>query len=162
MIDIKSDDLLSRFKTSRYMYVVIMASIFIYLFLVHIVKKSVHFTDQVEPAPWIYTFRTSLYGIGIAMFFVITYVRRWLLSPKGDSTDASISARAGRFFLVTVVTAALCEIVAILGLFLFFIGRQPSDFYVLMALSLIYFIHFFPKYPEWEGWVKDTALLKKN
>ena len=49
-----------------------------------------------------------------------------------------------------VITFALCEAVAVLGLVLFLLNGNPMDFYIFMFLSLFYFWFFFPKFPDWE------------
>ena len=49
-----------------------------------------------------------------------------------------------------IVTFALCESVAVLGLVLFLLAGSPMDFYIFMVISLGFFYLFFPKYENWE------------
>ena len=49
-----------------------------------------------------------------------------------------------------VITLALCETVAVLGLVLFLLAGNAVDFYIFMMISLGFFYLFFPKYEQWE------------
>jgi hypothetical protein len=49
-----------------------------------------------------------------------------------------------------IITFALCESVAVLGLVLFLLGGQALDFYIFMLISLGFFYLFYPKYADWE------------
>jgi len=49
-----------------------------------------------------------------------------------------------------IITLALCEAVAVLGLVLFLLAGQGMDFYIFMVISLGFFYLFFPQYEQWE------------
>lgn len=49
-----------------------------------------------------------------------------------------------------IITFALCESVALLGLVLFLLCGTPLNFYLFMVISLGFFYLFYPKYEEWE------------
>ena len=87
--------------------------------------------------------RYPFFGIALFQFYVIRWIRRRLLSKKRDVQT---------LLTTTIITYALCESVAILGLILFFLGRSSFDFYLFLVLSLIYFYLFFPRYAQWEEW----------
>jgi hypothetical protein len=53
-----------------------------------------------------------------------------------------------------IITFALCEAVALLGLVLFLMTGATLDFYIFMVISLGFFYLFFPKYEQWEAVVK--------
>jgi hypothetical protein len=53
-----------------------------------------------------------------------------------------------------IITFALCESVAVLGLVLFLLGGKALDFYIFMLISLSFFYLFYPKYEQWEKIVK--------
>jgi hypothetical protein len=53
-----------------------------------------------------------------------------------------------------IITFALCEAVAILGLVLFLVAGNAVDFYIFMMISLGFFYLFFPKYEQWEERVR--------
>jgi len=60
-------------------------------------------------------------------------------------------AKAYRLLIADIVTAALCESVAIYGLVMFLLVRQIADFYTLVFISLAYFLYFFPRYSQWKN-----------
>jgi hypothetical protein len=49
-----------------------------------------------------------------------------------------------------IITFALCESVAVLGLVLFLLAGNSLDFYIFMLISLGFFYLFYPKYDQWE------------
>jgi hypothetical protein len=49
-----------------------------------------------------------------------------------------------------IITFALCESVAVLGLVLFLLTGNSLDFYIFMLISLSFFYLFYPKYDDWE------------
>jgi F0F1-type ATP synthase membrane subunit c/vacuolar-type H+-ATPase subunit K len=61
-----------------------------------------------------------------------------------------------------IITFALCESVAVLGLVLFLLNGQPMDFYIFMVISLGFFYLFFPKYEQWEEVVKAAGAPGKE
>jgi hypothetical protein len=60
-----------------------------------------------------------------------------------------------RLMTAAVITYALCELIAVLGLALFFLGGSSTDFYVFMLISLFFFSVYFPKYGRWEEWMRE-------
>jgi hypothetical protein len=110
------------------------------------------------------TMKFALIGLAVVLFFIIRFVNTLLLKPKGDGRMAP-DARArqtsgalpefGRLTTAAVVTYALCEAPAIFGLVLFFLGRNSSDFYLFMLISLFYFAVTFPKFSQWEEWYRN-------
>ena len=162
MLNFKSDDLESRFNLSRFISILLIASIFMYASVAIFVSKTQNFISKPEPALNLNQFRYILYGLSVAMLFIITFTRKLLLSGKGNQNNKNLNSHASIFFSVTIVTGALCESVAIYGLVLFFVGKKITDFYALMFMSLMYFIYFFPKYPQWKEWVKEYPLARES
>jgi hypothetical protein len=54
----------------------------------------------------------------------------------------------------SVVTFIFCNLIAVLGLTLFFMGWDSADFYVFFLFSLASFAVYFPRYSQWEEWVR--------
>jgi uncharacterized membrane protein YbhN (UPF0104 family) len=44
-----------------------------------------------------------------------------------------------------------------LGLVLFFLSGRAQDFYVLLIVSVILFVMYFPRYVNWEEWIKSRT-----
>jgi hypothetical protein len=63
--------------------------------------------------------------------------------------------------LTAIITFALCESVAVLGLVLFLLNGNSLDFYIFMVISLGFFYLFFPKYEQWEERVRAGGSLEK-
>ncbi len=160
MLNLKGEDLKSKFNLSKFIYIALMVSVFIYAMVVNVIKTNNTFTAIPMPDENYSIFKYILYGISFAMFFIIRHIRGLLLSNKSNQGNAGLNNHPARFFSLTIVTAALCESVAIYGLVLFFVSQQTADFYTLMAISLLYFIYYFPKYQQWEGWVKEYPMEK--
>ncbi len=161
MINPQGENLQSRFNFARIVYVFIMATIGVYTFVVLFMNKGAEAAGNPEFPPHLYTFKYIVYGLSVLMFFVITYVRKSLLSAKNPPDNVGPGSHGARFFIVTIVTAALCEAVLIYGLVLFFLGKQIGDFYTLASVSLAYFLYFFPKYSQWEEWAKESTFGTK-
>lgn len=84
-------------------------------------------------------------ALALATFFLIKLIPRILGSR---SVQQLIQA--------AIVTYALSEAVAVLGLVLFLLGGNALDFYTFMFLSLFYFWFFFPKYSHWEKVMQES------
>jgi len=162
MLNLKGDDLESRFNLSKFIYILLIASVFIYASVAIFISNTQNYINKPEPALNFKQFRYILYGLSVAMFFIITYTRKLLLSGKGNQANKNNNSHASRFFSITIVTGALCESVAIYGLVLFFAGKKITDFYTLLFMSLMYFIYFFPKYQQWKEWVKEYPLARES
>ena len=61
-----------------------------------------------------------------------------------------------------IITFALSEAVAILGLVLFLLAGNAMDFYIFMVISLGFFYLFFPKYEQWEQVVRAGGRADKT
>jgi hypothetical protein len=60
-----------------------------------------------------------------------------------------------------VITFALCESVALLGLVLFLLTGRSLDFYTFMLISLGLFYWFYPRYDQWEKLVNKADSTQK-
>ena len=77
--------------------------------------------------------RSALWTMALVEAGLIGFVRRALLAR---SRSEGAAAQARRLITTAVVTAALAEVPAILGLVLFMLWGLSGDFYALFALSL--------------------------
>jgi hypothetical protein len=55
---------------------------------------------------------------------------------------------------MSMISAALCEVPVILGWVLFFLSGNVRDFYILLFISLVLFVLYFPRFSNWEEWIK--------
>ena len=98
--------------------------------------------------------RTALWTLGIVEAGLIGLVRRALLAR---SRSEGAAAQARRLISTAVVTAALAEVPAILGLVLFMLSGLRGDFYALLTLSLALQTIYFPRLDGWREWAAEPA-----
>ncbi|MBI5199345.1 MAG: hypothetical protein HZA09_04935 [Nitrospirae bacterium] len=152
------DELKRGYRIATIIGIAMIASVFIYAFVVEFIKKE--FTPFVGFFPFSEAgvLKYILLGITISEFFLIRFIRNLILSGRGAMSASyqtgQSSASIQRLITMSIITYALCESVAIYGLVLFFLAGDSLDFYTFMFISLIYFAMYFPRYSQWEGWVK--------
>jgi hypothetical protein len=98
--------------------------------------------------------RVVIYGASIMLAFGISLVRGMLLRSAPAATTEDL---INKLFRAAIVTLAICELPAIFGLALYFIGRIYFDFYILLAFSLVLFFFYFPRYERWKAWMEKKA-----
>jgi hypothetical protein len=54
-----------------------------------------------------------------------------------------------------IITYALCESIAIYGLILFMLGKDKTEFYAFLGISLFLMLVHFPKYDDWKSRLED-------
>jgi len=103
--------------------------------------------------------RNLFLGLSLLQIVAIKIIRsRALRIPEtsGDYATAKpdeSSKLLSRLVAMSIVTFALAESIAVLGLVLFLLNGESADFYIFLGLSLLTFIMFFPKYHQWEEWM---------
>ncbi len=112
--------------------------------------------------------RPALMLVSAAMFFIIKLIKKTILSADPDRFDKnkalftnplmvhikSCRGGIGHFVLMSVVVNALCDSIAICGLVLFLIAGSSFDYYLFMALSLVYAGIFFTRFAELLEWYR--------
>jgi hypothetical protein len=100
--------------------------------------------------------REGVLILGLIVFIGIRSSRKTILK-RNPADDAK--TLVNKFRTVTIITFGLCEIPALAGMILFFLGSPVKDFYVLTLYSLTLMVLYFPKYRHWQIWVqKPTAM----
>lgn len=159
------DELKKAYRISVIIGIAIIASVFIYAVVVELIKSEYEPFKGFSPFQEIEILRYILLGISIAEFFFIRYIRNFVLSGKtmmATSKQGQFSAPIQRLITTSIVSYALCESVAIYGLVLFLIGGDSLDFYAFMVLSLVYFAVYFPRYSQWEEWMREIMRESHN
>ena len=90
-------------------------------------------------------------ALAAAQFGIIKVVQKILPARSVDNLSQA-----------AVITFALCESVAVLGLVLFLLAGNALDFYIFMVISLGFFTLFFPKYDQWEQRLRAGGSPKKT
>jgi len=134
----------------------------IYTGIVEFIRAQNSPAEVFTPAPGpdvLALLRYVFLGIAAVEFLVIQFLRKVMLSADSPARQAlpsgSFVPETQKLITVSVVTFALCESVAVYGLVLFLIGKNASDFYLFLLISVFYFAIFFPRYGAWEEWVQE-------
>ena len=98
--------------------------------------------------------RVAIWTLAVLEAGVIGIVRRALLARARTEAAAT---QAGRLVTTAVITAALAEAPAILGLVLFMLFGLRADFYALLTLSLALQAVYFPRLDGWREWAARPA-----
>jgi len=144
-------DLKKAFKTSVTLYVAFMISVAVYLVVFEVLKARIpDFRGMMEKIdlPWL---RYAFYALGLVQIFLIRFIRE---AATKNITTVDTRVLISHLQRMSMISAALCEVPVILGLVLFFISGSVQDFYILLILSFVLFVLYFPRYINWEEWIK--------
>jgi len=135
----------SRYLAVNFIGLAMIASVFVYAGVVELIKwQLAPFAGFAKLDPHtVALIKYAFLALAAAQFGIIKAVQKILPAPSVEKLS-----------LTAVITFALCEAVAVLGLVLFLLAGNAMDFYVFMLISLGFFYLFFPKYEQWEQRVK--------
>ncbi len=132
----------------------LIGSVFLYAGVVEVLKRAMApFAGFAGlPVAQVLTLKYVFMALAIGDFFLIKFIQK-ILGAKSVQ----------QLRIAAIVTFALSEAVALLGLVLFLLAGNAMDFYTFMFLSLFYFWLFFPKYQDWEDrlGVQPPSVAKK-
>lgn len=156
----RNDDLRKAYRITAFVGLAMIASLIVYAVVVELIKKQNAPFGGFSPMPEVIgKLRYVLLGVVVVEFFVIRFLNKLMLSGKAplrsSPTAGPFTSEVQRLISASIVTFALCESVAIYGVVLFLIQGNTSDFYLFLALSLFYFIVYFPRYGNWEEWIAE-------
>jgi hypothetical protein len=131
----------ARYLVVNFIGLAMIAAVFVYAGVVEVIKwKLAPFAGFARLEPHTAALIKYVFlALAAAQFGVIKAVQKILPTRSVDNLSQA-----------AVITFALCEAVAILGLVLFLLAGQGLDFYIFMVISLGFFTLFFPKYDQWE------------
>lgn len=132
-------------------------SIFAYLLVVEGIKSDLPFLKKDSSSPGVFPMKVFLLSFASFTVLLIWFVRRQVLCGRASK---AFKNSPSRLLFCSLATNLLCETVAITALSLFFLTRNPLDFYPLMVLSLVLFAYFFPRYIEWKEWVEKVEAVE--
>lgn len=147
MSQISRGTLQQQFKTTNFIGLALMGSVFIYAGLVLSINLG-YIPVKVRPAldAGLSTkIKYILLAIAVLHYFVIRFFQK------------IASVAAARLPAASIIIFTLSEAVSIYGLVLFFLTGVYTDFFIFMAISLFYFYIFYPKYADWErSWNQES------
>ena len=137
----KNITLKARYLAVNFIGLAMIASVFVYAGVVELIKwQLAPFAGFAKLDPrTVGLFKYGFLAIAAAQFGIIKVLQKILPTRSADNLTQG-----------AVITFALCEAVAVLGLGLFLLAGQTLDFYIFMMISLGFFYLFFPKYEQWE------------
>ncbi len=157
----RNDDLRKAYRITAFIGLAMVASLIVYAVVVESIKReNAPFSGYAPLAPDVLSMlRYALLAVAAVEFPLIRIVNSLMLSgriPLRSATASSPSSSAiQRLVSAAIVTFALCESVAVFGLVLFFIQGNSDDFYLFLAISLVFFGVSFPRYTKWEAWFAE-------
>ena len=142
----------ARYLAINFIGLAMIASVFVYAGVVEIIKwQMAPFAGFAKLDPrTVGLLKYGFLALAAAQFGIIKVVPKVMPAKSVD-----ILTRAA------VITFALCESVAVLGLVLFLLAGNAMDFYVFMVISLGFFYLFFPKYEQWEHLMSAAGPVRK-
>ncbi len=131
----------ARYLAVNFMGLAMIAAVFVYAGVVELIKwQMAPFAGFARLDPRIAGLLKYVFlAIAAAQYGIIKLIQK--IGPARSVDQLPQTA---------IITFALCEAVAILGLVLFFLTGNTMDFYIFMVISLGFFYLHYPKYEQWE------------
>ncbi|MDH5705375.1 MAG: hypothetical protein OEZ45_05090 [Candidatus Aminicenantes bacterium] len=149
----QTESLKKTYNVAFIVNVAIIGTLILYAVVIEILRRQLAPFQGLMEISNVTLLRYILYGIAILNIFLIRIMRRLLLrKPPSEK----FNLLKFKLLKTSLVTAALCEIPAILGLILFLLIGSVRDYYQLAGVSFILVFLHFPRYGNWEAWTKNT------
>ena len=145
------EDLKKAYQTALIINIGIIFGLVIYAVLVEILKSKFAPFEGFVDFKQITILRYVFYGLGILQIFIIRVLRGALLRASASDDSKTLIIKLSR---ASIATAVLCELPAVFGIVLFLMGGHSRDFYLMLGLSFILVFLYFPRYRNWEEWIK--------
>jgi len=155
----------------------IIASIMMVSLLIYVIIAEFYILENIKVTfSEILIFRYILYAIAVSEIFLIFILQKLMLQKSSklpsylrDSLKQRYQNRetpvddqeitfSQHLLSTTIITFALCESIAIYGLILFILGKQKQDLYLLVGLSLILMLVFFPNLEKWKDLLENFKM----
>jgi len=160
------DKLRAAYRTTVIIGLAMMASLLVFAAVVGILEQG---SVQLRSVPQLSgsqleIMKYALLGVTAIAFFVIRFVTGQVLNAKGEQAKKldqqpplakGIAPEFGRLATAAIITYVLCETPAIFGLVLYLMGRNSTDFYLFLIISLLFYSIHFPKLSQWEEWYRE-------
>jgi len=136
----------------------IIATLLIYFFCVELIRSQFKPFHGLLAFSEIQLLRYLFYGISVLEVLAIGLLRPALLKESPAEDPKMFLAKLSR---VSIITLAFCEVPANLGFILFLIGGLYKDFLILLFLSLLTEVFYFPRFRDWEEKLRKRFLLSR-
>ena len=149
-----ADDLKKAYQTSLMINIGVIGALIIYAVIVEILKSKLAPFGGFVNFGQIAILRYIFYGIAILQIFVIRILRGTFLRASASDDPKTFIIKLSR---ASIATAVLCELPAVLGIVLFLMRGHSRDFYLMLGLSFFLVFLYFPRYGNWEEWIKTMT-----
>ena len=145
---IKDEELKKGLLTLKVIWFAMLGALAIYLLI------GLRIAANLQPSMGKSTFsilKTVLYLFTVFILIITNYIRKRILSAKGQHRQATQSLEHSglqRYTTAMIVAWALSECIGILGLVLFFLGKNPTDLYLLILISAAAMLIYHPRKEE--------------
>lgn len=120
-----------------------MASFAFYIIIVEVISRT---TAEPELLPDVELIRYIFYAFSVAAIFIAQVIKALLLR---NLDGASLDTVLGKLQTANIFAAGLAQTPAVLGLIMYLVWHQYTDFYVLTFVSLYITVRHFPRYAVW-------------
>lgn len=134
-------------RTARTVTAAMLASLVVYAVVVKFFDANGQGREPGEGAPM---FRYLFYGLAVMTLVGVRFVRQLLLAKGGRG-----SAALQQLLTAQVVTGALVEAAGLYGLVLYFLTGSTLDAFVLIGLSAVMMVLYFPRAAAWESYLEE-------
>ncbi len=134
-----------RYRTTAIVAVAMIASVLMYAGVVELLIRLAPASGPSAEAGTVELLRQVFRGLALFHFIALAWLGGRARRPEGQPP-----ARLQRLKTLTIVSLALAESIAVYGLVLFLLSREPIDFYYLLLISLLSFIVVFPRRDRWK------------
>ena len=145
---ITEQELDKRSMTLRIIWFALLVSLGIYLFIGIRVGPNVPSSISEEALGIL---RTVLYAMACAILIAARFIRKLILSGKGEVSQpvqALEHLALQKYSAATIVALAMSESIGIYGLVLFLLGKNSTDLYLLILISAAAMVMYRPRKDE--------------
>lgn len=143
----------------------IAASMFCYVAVVEVMRGREQGFDGFAPGGYVDVLLWLGVAVSLLLFVALPVLRRRLMNRGADLhgmvEQIMVPQERYRHMVTAVITGfVLCEAISVLGLTLFLLGGDATDFYVLFGLGLGLLVVHFPSYGRWRQWYAERSLVR--
>lgn len=137
------------------------SSVFIYGFAAHLVLQN-RVTEEDMPRPDLGLVRTLLIMLAAFSIPAARPLSQRILSVKSagktPADPQTFSLLLSKLLTSSIILYAISETSALLGLMLCIVSGNFFDYYPFAIFSLAGILLYFPRYAQWENWIKHQII----
>jgi hypothetical protein len=132
------------YRVTVILTVAMIVSVFLYAGIVEILPRLAPSGAPPMEPDTVEILRQIFRGLALVNFLSLAF-----LGKRAHRAEGEAFLRLARLKSLTTVRLALAESIALYGLVLFVMSRDPMDFHYLLLVSLLSFIVVFPRRDRW-------------